>query len=545
MACAFGVGDEGVAVLEPRCCHPAHDGVLLARETGRGVDVIGDLIDVAPHLGKGREDLAPVIDQLAAPLDGGNELGAVGAIVAAQARDIGIEAELATEDAVTDDVIIIDDRMSARFGVRGVIRQKAAEMIEVGAEVVAPVDALKISERDAVRAQDTVELIEAAEGVVAFERHIPARLPPRAEAEPPLGLEAAAPGVLKGALEKYTRVEQRRLIAVVLKDASQLDLVGAVGQPMAPFALPEHPLFAHESGREGEIHVGGDLPVVGDLHPGAEILGLADLGNEQARAPFDRGVGMEKEGHPGHWHTEKLERGVLVVNVALAALVNDLGRLDLPDGGPFGVLAAGLAGREDGALENRGLAVLACRQRRCNAHILFRDDAQRADEAVAKVVSECNALGIDDGAVGLLDADIALRLERIGGLVVDDAVGKQRVVVVVDLDIAARDHAIAAVVVDELVRLQEHRFGAVDGQLLAEDGGRLRLGVGRLRVCGGCEQGGESKRRTDGQQCQGRSASFGAGAHERPEARKCLRGRQSPDAHKVRRAPLNVDVSCH
>ena len=68
----------------------------------------------------------------------------------------------------------------------------------------------------------------------------------------------------------------------------------------------------------------------------------------------------------------------------------------------------------------------------------------------------------DHRAVGILDADVALGLERVRAAVVDDAIGKQRVVAVVDLDVALGRDPVVVVVVDHLVGLQQHRLGGID-----------------------------------------------------------------------------------
>ena len=110
-----------------------------------------------------------------------------------------------------------------------IVKQQAAEMVELGAEIVAVAHALQIGGVDAVGLEDRIELVEAAEAVVAFDRDVPAEAPPRRERELAFCLNGsrASPGRRLRALSRPV-------------DARKLDIVLAVGKPMAPVALPQH-----------------------------------------------------------------------------------------------------------------------------------------------------------------------------------------------------------------------------------------------------------------------------------------------------------------
>ncbi len=151
-------------------------------------------------------------------------------------------------------------------------------------------------------------------------------------------------------------------------------------------------------------------------------------------------------------------------------------------GGIFGIAHAGLARRIDAGLEDRRLGVRALGASSRNPRVVAGDDLERGDEAVAEVIRQRDVIGVDDRAVRLLDADIALGRQRVGALVVDHLVGEEGVVVVVDLDIALGGDLAAGVVVDQLIRLQKHRLGGVFvGFALGGDVEQVFLGEGRRR----------------------------------------------------------------
>ena len=118
-----------------------------------------------------------------------------------------------------------------------VVEQQAAELVELGAEVVAVAHALQIDGVDAVGLQDRVELVEAAEALVALDRDVPAVTPPGRQRELALGLDRPAPALIVA----LSGAES------VLVDAGDLDIVLAVGQAVAPVALPQHAVVCESS----------------------------------------------------------------------------------------------------------------------------------------------------------------------------------------------------------------------------------------------------------------------------------------------------------
>ena len=105
--------------------------------------------------------------------------------------------------------------------------------------------------------------------------------------------------------------------------------------------------------------------------------------------------------------------------------------------------AVALTGREFAVLEFVDVAVAPDGALGGDARLILRHDRKRLHEAVAEIVRQRIAIGVDDVAVRFLHRDVADRGQRSRALVVDNLIGGQNVVVVVDLDVAARDDAVA------------------------------------------------------------------------------------------------------
>ena len=84
-------------------------------------------------------------------------------------------------------------------------------------------------------------------------------------------------------------------------------------------------------------------------------------------------------------------------------------------------------------------------------------------EAIAEVIGQRVAIGVDDVALRFFERDIAVRGQRASALVVNDFVGRQDVVVVENFDIAARRHPAAGRVVEKLVALQVQWLRFIEG----------------------------------------------------------------------------------
>ena len=178
-----GIGDGYAAGRQA-----ARHRVVIDDFAGQGVDGVVELIDIAPKLGERRVGNADRIDQPAAPLHLGDDpadifpLGNDGVGVRArETQGVVVDAQFSPEQGIGKDVIVIDDRVDARFRQRRVVEQQPAEMVEIDTEIVAVGKTRKVDVVDAVRQQHVVELVEPAEGVIALDRHVPAEVPPARE----------------------------------------------------------------------------------------------------------------------------------------------------------------------------------------------------------------------------------------------------------------------------------------------------------------------------------------------------------------------------
>ena len=165
---------------------------------------------------------------------------------------------------------------------------------------------------------------------------------------------------------------------------------------------------------------------------------------------------------------EEFEARVLEIDHLLALVVDDARGLDLPLRRFLRIVLARLAGGVDAVVEHRVVAARAFRARRRHARLIRRVEAQRVDEAVAIIVGQIHDVAVGDLAVGFGQADIALRVQALAGLVVDHLVGFDRRAAVIDLHAADGGDAMIDVVVVDLARLHEHLL--LPG-LFALDGG--------------------------------------------------------------------------
>ena len=90
-----------------------------------------------------------------------------------------------------------------------------------------------------------------------------------------------------------------------------------------------------------------------------------------------------------------------------------------------------------------------------NPRLFLRHRLEGAQEAVAEIVGQGDAVGGDHRAVRLLDAHIAEGVEGVGLAIVDELVGEESVVLVIDLDIALCGDEVVVVVGGEFVGLKQ------------------------------------------------------------------------------------------
>ncbi len=269
-------------------------------------------------------------------------------------------------------------------------------------------------------------------------------------------------------------------------------------ESLAELAFQKEALARQAGGRHRRIHARRDRPVIGDRHAGAELLRIAEAGEQEAALALHRMVGNFEHRQIDDRLAEQLEPGVFQPDRMGAAVLNDALRLDVPERTMIGIDRAGRAGGVDGLVEDDLLAIAPLAVDGGELGQVRRLDAHRFDEAIGEIVRDVHLVGIDLVAAGLDQLDLAGRDDSPGLLAVFDLLGDHLVAAIIDLHRTAHDDALGITVVDELVGRQQHL--GVGGHV-----GLERVEARRLRVrnrhssrkesksgCAGHEKGGQS-----------------------------------------------------
>src|SRR5262249_57397710 len=120
----------------------------------------------------------------------------------------------------------------------------------------------------------------------------------------------------------------------------------------------------------------------------------------------------------------------------LDVVVNDARGLDLPFRRPARIVGARLAGGVDAVLEYRDLVGPPLHAWGGEARLVGTFEPERIDEAVAEILVEVENLAGGDLAVGLAHPNVALGVQALCFLVVNDLVRLETRAVVINLDIA-------------------------------------------------------------------------------------------------------------
>ena len=175
--------------------------------------------------------------------------------------------------------------------------------------------------------------------------------------------------------------------------------------------------------------------------------------------PLNRRVGVLEVGQIENGLTVDFEKCILIGDRCRVFVVNDARSTQAPQRRRSTIA---FASGEFAVLEFGDVAVAACRALGCNARLVLGHDTERLHEAIAEVVGQRVAVGMDDVALRLLERDVALGRQRARALIVDDFVGRQDVFVVVNLDVAACRDARTRRVVNQLVALQVQRLRFIE-----------------------------------------------------------------------------------
>ena len=224
---------------------------------------------------------------------------------------------------------------------------------------------------------------------------------------------------------------------------------------MTPFALQQRTLPARDHGREGEIVIRCERPVVRDRDPEPVDRACAVTWRQHAGLALHCRIGRRHIRKVGHRNAEELEPSVLEIKHLLALIVDDPRGFHLPFRGFLRIVLARLAGGIDAVMEDREIVRLL-RALGGEAGLFRRIQPERIDETVAIVVAQIHDLAMGDRAVALRQRDIAFGMQALGLLIVDHAVGFERRVAEVELHVADGRHALVAVVVIDLRGAHEH-----------------------------------------------------------------------------------------
>src|SRR5262249_30344857 len=201
-----------------------------------------------------------------------------------------------------------------------------------------------------------------------------------------------------------------------LKNARGANAVRAVDQPLAPLALQQGALLGRDHGRESNVIIGRERPIVGDRDPEAVDRAAAVVWREHAGLALHRRIGRRHVRQVSQWDADKFESGVLEIQHLLVLIVDDARRLHLPFRRFPGILYARLAGGIDAVVEHGEIA-RTLRARRGEASLLGRIESQGIYEAVAIVVAEIHDFAVSDRAVTLGQLYISFGMQALGFLV--------------------------------------------------------------------------------------------------------------------------------
>ena len=264
-------------------------------------------------------------------------------------------------------------------------------------------------------------------------------------------------------------------IAVDFRFARQAGLEFGKARPeaLAVFGVEQRVHIGHHARRDDDVLRWRQRPVIGLLIDETEPRGDADLGEEKARAPLRRRVGMRKDRGVEHRHAENFQPRIAVIDHLLFGILVHLAGPQAPGRIAFAVLAQ-FARRIIGiAQRHRGILVADRRGGR-NAAITFQPGckAQRNTRGQGRI--ELDLVGIL--RVGALadDHNMTAGDHAIAFGVVFQLVRHQRAVLLAYAYIAARDIAALGEIVDP-VGFQ------VDGRVRRFRRLRQRLGRSRHR----------------------------------------------------------------
>ena len=243
-----------------------------------------------------------------------------------------------------------------------------------------------------------------------------------------------------------------------------LDGAAARLHELPVLAEQDDALLAGQDGRQGDVALGREVEVVGDLDIGAERVARTVVGHQESAAPVDGRVRMAREGRIGHRDSEEFQDHVAVGHVACFLVVDDLARLELPQRRAVRIVRTEIAGTVDGPFHAREPALRAHAPGGGKAGAVGEQHADAPDDSLAQVPGDLDAVREHHLARGVGDDDVACRRDAVLVEAVDQPVGPQHVPVVHERHRTLGRRDAAALVVADFVGLEEGRiFQALAG----------------------------------------------------------------------------------
>ncbi len=407
------------------------------------------------------------------------------ALVCVDVGDVDVDRRLAADPVGAvgrkhEHAIVVEYRHGLRQGAVVVVRRRALEMI--GAEVEEAVVGLaaQIDRRDdvleiVVAEVDALQLVIVGEELVRQPGPVPAELPVLIEEEVAFGFDRPAHPLIAGAV----RID-REGAGLLLVDARHLDAVLAVGQALAPVDLAEEALLRQVGRDQRQIVVRREVDEIGNAYSVPEVCAGNELRREHPGLLVDRRIRRREIRHVEDGKAPDEHLGAFVIDRVGLLVLDDLGRPDLPERRPLGMVLAGFAGGVGSLFEDGHVAVHPLAARRGEAGLVGGQRLDAVDEAVAEILAELEPRPVDDVAVLVGHLGVTFGVDALGGAVVDDAVGLQDAALVEELDRALAPSRCSCPCRRSVVGVDDELVGAA---WRAADGGGAACAASATRSC--------------------------------------------------------------
>ena len=201
-----------------------------------------------------------------------------------------------------------------------------------------------------VRAGDLTGLIVLDELTVGHQQAGPSPRPFVGDGELARGLNGAAERLRGRAIRSVTAREVTR---IGLENSRGPDRVRAGEQALPPFAVEQRALFSREQRPQRQIGIGCERPKI--FRPEAKaILRRAPgyIREQEAALPLHGRIRRRQKREIGDRDAEEFDAGVLEIDHLLALVMDDPGRLYLPQRWLLRIVLTGFAGGIDAVLQD-------------------------------------------------------------------------------------------------------------------------------------------------------------------------------------------------